>query len=101
MNSLDRLRAAISRKTDLDPFGLTDEVVANFFDDKLDIIGDILKHKEDPMMIGKILIDLLDSTIEGAVNEAESLSMDNAAELLANFNRTEAAGYNQVLRRIA
>jgi len=91
MNAINRLRAEIARKTDLDPHVLADDVIANFFDDKLDIIGDILKHKDDPMMIGKILIDLLDSTICDVVASEESLADDETqATRRADFDRAES-----------
>ena len=93
MNSKDRLCAAIRKHTDLDPYGIADEVLANFFDDKLDILGDILKHESEPAIIGKILIDMLDETIKEAVREAESGDEDDRKEMLRLDNKERARGH--------
>lgn len=71
MGSINRLDSAIARHTNFDPIDLREEIIAQFFDDKIDIIGDILKHSTEPETLGKIMIELLNDAILEAVREAE------------------------------
>lgn len=94
MTPLDLLRNEIERKTDLYSQPIANVVMINFFDCKEDIISDIIKHKLNPELIGKIMIERLNGEIKDAVAEAEydneHADPDESELNLRLFNRNEA-----------
>ena len=74
-NLENKIRLAANQKS-LPSVEMTNEVIAQMFDDRLDIIGDIMKHENDPATLGKILISQLNETVREVVYEYESLEID-------------------------
>lgn len=92
MNSKDRLIAAIRKHTNLDPLDLITDILDTMFDDRLSLVGDILKL--DAETLGKVLKEQLEESIKDVVsNEEKSVELDRKQEASENrrdFDKNEA-----------